>query len=157
MPYKKKTAIEKLHEVKNDLPKVVRIQSHQEKRWGRGTMAIATPLIVDEIMRSVPKGNVITVSAIRKRSAKMFKATVGCPITTGIFAWIAACAAEEMREQGKKRITPWWRTLKGEGFLNEKYPGGASNQEKLLKKEGHRIGRKGKRYFVEDVFETQVL
>jgi alkylated DNA nucleotide flippase Atl1 len=156
MAYRKKTWIEKLHEEKKGLPKVVRIKGRQEKIRGKGTMAIATPWIVDEIMRSVPKGKVITINRIRERIAKKFKATIGCPITTGIFSWIAAYAAEEMRSQGKKRITPWWRTLKGTGFLNEKYPGGAENQKKLLIKEGHKIRQAGKRFYVEDITETQV-
>lgn len=36
---------------------------------------------------------------------------MACPVTTGIFAWIAAHAAAEAEESGGK-ITPDWRTLK---------------------------------------------
>ena len=50
--------------------------------------------------------------------------TIGCPLTTGIFAWISAHAAEEQQQQGAREITPYWRTLKTGGLLNEKYPGG---------------------------------
>lgn len=42
-------------------------------------------------------------------------------MTTGIFAWIAAHAAEEQRQQGKRDITPYWRTLKSGGVINPKY------------------------------------
>ncbi|MFI5220174.1 MAG: hypothetical protein ACHQNT_11875 [Bacteroidia bacterium] len=157
MTYKKKTWIEKLYDVKKGLPKVEKIKRNQEKIWGKGTIAIATPLIVDEMMRSVPKGKVITVNQLRERIAKKFNATIGCPITTGIFSWIAAHAAEEMRALEKKDITPWWRTLKGEGFLNEKFPGGVEHQKKLPEKEGHKIIERGKKFFVEDVLETQVV
>jgi hypothetical protein len=45
-------------------------------------------------------------------------------MTTGIFAWIAANAAEEQKRKGEKEITPYWRTLKSGGVINEKYPGG---------------------------------
>jgi len=45
-------------------------------------------------------------------------------MTTGIFAGIAARAAEEMAIEGKQNITPYWRTIKSKGELNEKYPGG---------------------------------
>jgi hypothetical protein len=47
---------------------------------------------------------------------------MGCPITTGIFAWVAANAAEEQKQKGEKDITPYWRTLKNDGVINEKYP-----------------------------------
>jgi len=40
---------------------------------------------------------------------------------------------------GKKDITPYWRTLKEGGLLNEKYPGGVETQGALLQKEGHII------------------
>jgi hypothetical protein len=44
-------------------------------------------------------------------------------MTTGIFAWIAANAAEETLADNKKsRFTPYWRTLKTGGLLNEKFP-----------------------------------
>lgn len=52
---------------------------------------------------------------------------------------MAARAAEEDTVAGKKDITPYWRTLKGKGELNEKYPGGLDAQAKRLKTEGHTI------------------
>jgi len=52
---------------------------------------------------------------------------------------MAARAAEEDREEGSKVITPYWRTLKGKGELNEKYPGGVDAQAQKLKAEGHDI------------------
>jgi hypothetical protein len=51
---------------------------------------------------------------------------------TGIFIAIAARAAGEDEEEGKKDITPYWRTLKGKGELNEKYPGGVAAQAKNI-------------------------
>ena len=80
-------------------------------------------------------------------------------MTTGIFAWIAANAAEELRSEGKKRITPYWRTLKSKGELNPKYPGGIEAIRKLLEAEGHKIiekGKKNKKYFVEN-FEKALV
>lgn len=149
MTYKKKSAIEKLHE-SHGLPKVEKITGKMSKRWGTGTVAIPAPIEVDEIMKKVPKGKVITINEIRSAIAKKHKATIGCPITCGIFAWISAYAAEEEKAQGKKDITPWWRTLRGSGELNEKYPGGIANQKKLLGKEGHKIIQKGKKFVVAD-------
>ena len=52
---------------------------------------------------------------------------------------MAARAAEEDSAEGKKNITPYWRTMKGKGELNDKYPGGVAEQAKKLKAEGHEI------------------
>lgn len=121
------------------LPKVVKIEGKMSKRWGTGTCAISAPIEVDEIMRKVPKGNLTTINEIRAAIARKHKATIGCSITCGIFSWIAANAAEEAAAEGKKRITPYWRTLKTRGVLNPKYPGGVTAQSKRIREEGHTI------------------
>jgi alkylated DNA nucleotide flippase Atl1 len=146
---KKKTWCEKLNENKG-LPKVEKITEKMSKRWGKGTVVIPAPVEVDEIMRKIPKGKVTTINEIRAALAKKHHATIGCPITTGIFAWIAANAAEEQKQTGNEEITPYWRTLKTGGVLNEKYPGGVSVQKNLLEQEGHEIVEKGKKYVVLD-------
>lgn len=136
---------EKLADSKG-LPKVEKITEKMSKRWGTGTVVIPAPKEVDEIMKKVPQGKLITINRIREILAKKHGATIGCPITTGIFAWIAAHASEEARTEGKKEVTPYWRTLKSEGELNEKYPGGIKAQAKHLKAEGHVIeSGKGKK------------
>lgn len=137
------------------LPKVQKISGKLSKRWGRGTVLIPAPLEVDEMMRKVPRGKLVTINEIRSALAERHNATIGCPLTTGIFAWIAANAAEEQRRQGNQDITPYWRTLKKGGVLNEKYPGGADAQKRLLEQEGHRVVPKGKRYVVAD-FEKSI-
>jgi alkylated DNA nucleotide flippase Atl1 len=152
---KRKTWQEKLADSK-DLPKVIEINENQSKRWGTGTCAIPSPKDVNEIMKHVPKGKLLTINNIREMIAQKYNATIGCPITTGIFAWISANAAEEMSAQGKKKITPYWRILKAKGELNSKYPGGVEHQMELLESEGHKIYQKGRRFFVMD-FEKHVL
>lgn len=139
-----------------DLPKVIKIDEKTSKRWGTGTCVIPAPREVDEIMKKVPKGRLITINEIRQILARKHKATIGCPITTGIFAWIAANAADEDAKEGKKRITPYWRTLKTGGIINEKYPGGIQGQKKLLSKEGHKVVQKGKKHLLID-FEKRVV
>jgi len=118
------------------------------KRWGTGTVVIPAPIEVDEFMRKVPKGKLVTINDIRAALARKHSATIGCPMTTGIFGWIAAHAAEEQRLSGSAEITPYWRTLKTGGLVNEKYPGGAEAQKRLLECEGHVVVRKGKNYVV---------
>ena len=146
---KRKTWTEKLHDSK-DLPKVVKITDEMSKRWGAGTLVVPAPLEVNEIMCRVPKGKVITINEIRCALAKKHGATIGCPMTTGIFAWVAANAAEEQNQKGEKNSTPYWRTLKTGGEINAKYPGGVEAQKRLLEKEGHKVAQRGKRLFVVD-------
>ncbi len=134
----RKTWQEKLADSK-DLPKVVEITGKMSIKWGTGTVVIPAPKEVDEIMKEVPEGKVITINHIRALLAQRHGATIGCPLTTGIFAWIAAHAAEEAAAEGKRGITPYWRTLKSKGELNEKYPGGVEVQAKHLQEEGHTI------------------
>ncbi len=135
---KKKSWQEKLADDQG-LPKVEPITGKMSTRWGSGTLVVPAPREVDEIMRGVPRGRLITVNEIRIRLARKHGATIGCPLTTGIFAWVAAHAAEEAAAEGKTDITPYWRTLKSGGELNEKYPGGAEAQAAQLIEEGHII------------------
>jgi len=155
MPKARKSWQEKLMDSKG-LPKVEKITEKMSKRWGTGTVVIPAPKEVDEIMKKVPKGKLITINEIRRKLAQIHGATIGCPITTGIFAWIAAHAAEEAAAEGSKDITPYWRTLKAGGVINEKYPGGVEAQKKLLKKEGHKIIQKGKKFIIAD-FEKSLV
>ncbi|MFQ5842282.1 MAG: hypothetical protein ACE5I8_07570, partial [Thermodesulfobacteriota bacterium] len=132
---RKKSWREKLADSK-DLPRIETITEKMSKRWGVGTVVIPAPKEVDEIMKRVPRGKLITINEIRGILAKKHGATIGCPITTGIFAWIAAHAAMEEAIEGKDEITPYWRTLKTGGELNPKYPGGVEGQKARLELEG---------------------
>lgn len=126
---KKKSWIEKLNDSK-DLPRIIKITTEQTLKknlFGLNagdTMVIPSPLEVNELMKKVCKGKLITITEIRKSLARKYGTTTACPLTTGIFAWISANAAEEEKKQGKVRITPYWRTLKVNGEINPKYPGG---------------------------------
>ena len=128
---------EKLERVQE--PKIVDIPPKMTKRLGEGKMLIPRPLDVDALIRRVKRGKLVTQDQIRKRLAKDFKVDVTCPITTGIFVRIAAEAAEEDLREGKKRVTPYWRVIKSDGSLNERFPGGTKMQAARLRREGHRI------------------
>ena len=140
---------EKLADSKG-LPKVAEVRGKMTRRWGEGTMVIPAPIEVDALMKQVPKGRLITINELRASLAAKHKANFACPITTGIFSWIAAHAAAEGEAEGARRITPYWRTLKTGGELNPKYPGGVERLAKRLRAEGHKIIHKGKRCIVED-------
>jgi len=55
----KKSWSEKLRDVK-DLPKIKEIPPRLKKKFGDGIMVIPSPLEVDEFMRMVPEGKLVT-------------------------------------------------------------------------------------------------
>ena len=114
------------------------------------TLVIPAPFEVDTLMKQVPRGQVVTINELRAALAAKHKVNFACPLTTGIFSWIAAHAAAEAETAGTKRITPYWRTLKTGGEINPKYPGGVDVVAKRLRAEGHKIVQKGKRSLVAD-------
>jgi hypothetical protein len=132
------------------LPKVGVVAGKMTRRWGTGRMVIPAPVEVDELMKRVPKGRLVTINELRAALAARHRVSFACPITTGIFSWIAAHAAAEAEAEGKKRVTPYWRTLKTGGEINPKYPGGVLELSKRLRTEGHKIVHKGKKVVVQN-------
>jgi hypothetical protein len=129
-----------------NLPKVVAIPPKWQKRYGQGTLLVPSPRDVDTLIRTVRKGDLITVSRIRQDLSAKYNSDMTCPLTTGIFVRISAEAAEEEARGGKQRITPYWRVVKDDGSLNPKFPGGVEKQAERLRAEGQRIvPGKGKR------------
>ena len=147
----KKTFNEKL-EFSGNLPKVEKLDTRLAERYKAKTMVIAAPIEYDELMKKVPKGKLTTIDRMMAYMAKKHKAGCACPMTAGIFVNTAAHASEE---RGGKKETPWWRTLKKDGQLNEKFPDGIDGQKTRLEAEGHTIIQKGKRYLVEN-YEKKV-
>lgn len=138
-----------LHNSK-DMPKIQTITDLKSiEKYGGDKMYFAPPIDYDNIMKQVPYGKVLTVNKIREYFAKEHEADFTEPMTAGIFVNIAAWASYQRQEDK----TPYWRTLKAKGELNDKYPGGVETQKELLEKEGHTIIQKGKKnikYFVKD-------
>jgi hypothetical protein len=146
----RKTWREKL-EKEEGLPKIVDVPEKWQKRYGTGKMVMAKPLDVDALMRNIEKGKLATITQIRERLAKDYHADVTCPLTAGIFIRIAAEVAEEDLKEGKKQITPYWRVIRSNGSLNEKFPGGIKAQAERLREEGHIVSSgRGKKLRVKD-------
>ena len=138
-----------LHDSK-DMPKIQILTDQKSiEKYGGNKMYFAPPLDYDRVMKRVPCGRVTTVGEIREYFAKQNGADFTEPITAGIFVSIAAWASDQRSEDK----TPYWRTLKANGELNEKYPGGIEAQKEKLEAEGHTVvskGRKNIRYYVKD-------
>lgn len=88
-----------------------------EKDWSdmkKGDrMLIATPSLIDDYVRQIPKGKESTLLQLRKDIAAEHGADNCCPLTSGIFLRIVAEAAYEEYSGGKalKNITPFWRII----------------------------------------------
>ena len=73
----RKTDREKLREVSKNLPFVEPIPPKMARTLGTGTICVPAPLEVDEIMRLVPAGRLMTVNQIRQAVARKHGATIG--------------------------------------------------------------------------------
>lgn len=138
---------DKLNDSK-DMPKLVDLSAKPDfvARVGGPLMLIAPPLAYNDIMARVPEGKIITSDRIRDYLAKQADANTTCSLTAGIFINICANASFEREEDQ----IPYWRTLKSKGQLNEKFPEGTDGQKALLEMEGHKVVKKGNKYFLKD-------
>lgn len=138
-----------LHDSK-DMPKFQTITDQKSiEKYGGDRMYFAPPIYYDIVMKRIPCGKLTTVGAIREHFARISGADFTEPITAGIFVSIAAWASYQRTEDE----TPYWRTLKANGELNAKYPGGVQSQKEKLEREGHTIIQKGRtniKYYVKD-------
>ena len=140
-----------------DMPKIQIITDRKSiEKYGGNRMYFAPPEDYDRVMRQVPFGKLLTVGAIREHFARENGADFTEPITAGIFVSIAAWASFQRGEDEP----PYWRTLKANGELNPKYPGGADAQRERLEQEGHTVvqrGRTSPRYYVKDYEQALFL
>jgi alkylated DNA nucleotide flippase Atl1 len=153
----RKTWQEKLKD-KASLPKVLRLEKrfpcynavHKMGADAGDEVILVNPSEVVDIMKQVPKGKLTTIVEICKKIARQNEVKGCCSLTTGIFIMTAANAVDEASREGKLLEIPYWRTLKADGFLNQKYPGGQEAHKKLLEEEGHKVLQKGKSFVVQD-------
>jgi alkylated DNA nucleotide flippase Atl1 len=157
MPYRRKSWQEKLAD-KKGLPKILKLEKrfpcynavHKMGAEVGDEVVLVNPSEIVEIMKKIPRGKVATIVEICKKIAKVHEVKGCCSLTTGIFIMTAANTAEESAKEGRDFGVPYWRTLKADGFLNEKYPGGVEAHKRLLEKEGFKILKKGKKFAVDE-------
>jgi hypothetical protein len=101
-------------------------------------MLIATPRVVDEYVKQIPKGTHTSLQQMRKDLAAEFNAEYSCPITSGIFLRIVSELAYEQYQSGTplKKITPFWRMIDKKAPLAKKLSFGYDFVEEMRKKEG---------------------
>jgi hypothetical protein len=157
MASKRKTWQEKMAD-KEGLPKILPLEErfpcynalHNMGVEAGDPVVLVNPGEAAALMRQVPYGHLTTIVEICQSIARRHQVKGCCTLTTGIFIMTAANAAAEAGGAPSELDIPYWRTLKADGFLNEKFPGGAEAHKALLEKEGFTVARKGKRHFVEN-------
>jgi len=163
MDYNRKSWQEKLTD-KKGLPKTLELKEnfpcynalHNMGVESGETIVLVNPSEVVEVMEQVPRGKLVTIVEICKKIARNHNVRGCCSLTSGIFIMTAANAAEEAIKESKDLDIPYWRTLKSDGFLNTKYPGGQEAHKRLLENEGHVVVKRRSRYRVID-FEKNLL
>lgn len=101
-------------------------------------MLIATPKVIDDYVRQIPKGKHSSLQQMRKDLSAEFNAEYTCPITSGIFLRIASELAYQQYESGTpiKKITPFWRMIDKKAPLAKKLSFGYDFVAEQRKKEG---------------------
>jgi hypothetical protein len=116
----KKTWLDKLSEKKES--RIKRIDFDFADIPANSNMFIATPQIIDNYIKKIPKGKNVTVQTMRKDLAIENRADYTCPVTTGIFLRIVAEANFEkfIQANSLKGITPFWRVVEPNSTLSKK-------------------------------------
>jgi len=157
MTSRKKTWEEKLAD-KEGLPKVLKLERrfpcfnalHKMGVDVGEDVVLVNPSEIVACMKKVPRGRLVTIVEICRQIAKKHRVKGCCSLTAGIFIMTAAHAVEEAKREATDLGIPYWRTLKADGYLNEKFPGGAESHKALLEIEGFKVVRVGKRWRVDN-------
>lgn len=121
----------------------------EDRRRG-GRLLLPTPLLVAEIVASVPRGKVISMGELRRALAQRFDADRTCPLMTGMFATILAGAVAEDLGHRRKPRWPIWRLVGDDGALPSKWPLDALYRASMLRDEGARITNRHGRWVAID-------
>lgn len=137
-------------------PKIEHIKGPVKGPWLEGSLLISSPKEIETLLFSVPQGHVVSISAIRAYLAQKHNTVQTCPLTTGIFLRIIAeCVLEE--DQTLQKGAPWWRVVRDDGSLIEKFPGYPSLQSAALAKEGIAVVPIRKKWKVQEMKKNEYI
>lgn len=136
-PGKGKTWTEKVLDPTKE-PQIKRLEKDFADMPAGSKMLIATPKIVDDYVRHIPKGKSSSLAVMRNDLAVEYKVDYTCPVTTGIFLRIVSEAAHEqlMKGQPVHKVAPFWRIVDEKSSLNKKFSFGERFVRDQRKKEG---------------------
>ncbi|MDX2130197.1 MAG: hypothetical protein SFU91_14280 [Chloroherpetonaceae bacterium] len=120
MSSKKKTWEEKFHT--RIEPEIKRIDKAFADIPENGLMLIATPKIIEDYVRQIPKGTVVSIKQMRRDLAAEYGAEFTCPVTTGIFLRIVSEVNYEryLSTQDASQVAPFWRAIEAKSSILKK-------------------------------------
>ena len=124
--------------------KIHDITPEWEAKLGKGKILIPKATDVEEIIRKTESGDLLTNDTIREYLAAQKGVQLTAAIPTGVNLKFIALTSEFEQSEGI-RHSAYWRVLKPDGKINEKFPGGLERQIQYLEAEGHEIEMVGKR------------
>ena len=113
-----------------------------EDRRNGGRLLLPTPLLVGEVVASIPCGQAMTLGEVRRTLAERFEADSTCPLMTGMFATILAGVVCEDVAHRRRPRWPVWRLVRDDGTLHPKWPLDALYRATMLRQEGVRVTRR---------------
>ncbi len=136
MAYKRKTWAEKMKPGAE--PQIEKTEKPFADIPANVKMLIATPMIVDEYVRNIPKGHSSTLQQMRTDLAAEYHADYTCPVTSGIFLRIVAENAYEEYMKGKpiNKLAPFWRMIDSKSPTAKKLSFGMEFVSEQRRKEG---------------------
>ncbi len=136
-PGKGKTWTDKVNDPTKE-PIVKKLEKDFTDMPAGGKMLIATPKIIDDYVKHIPKGKSANLTVMRKDLAAEYGADYTCPVTTGIFLRIVSEAAYEQLQKGSSinKVAPFWRVVEEKSALNKKLSFGPDFAVQQRKKEG---------------------
>jgi hypothetical protein len=108
---------------------------------GPGKMLLPSDDTVAALIAEVPEKQLITTDLLRQVLAQRFQVRGTCPVTTR--KALHAIANDPARQ------VAYWRVIKQNGTLIDRYPGGVEGQAAQLREEGFSIAGAGKTAKVE--------
>jgi hypothetical protein len=116
----KKTWIDKLNAKKES--KVKHIDFNFADIPANSNMFIATPQLINDYVKQIPKGKLTSIKTLRNDLALANNADYTCPVTTGIYLRIVAETAFEKYQQTNslRGVTPFWRAVEPNSALAKK-------------------------------------
>lgn len=94
--------------------KIVDIPVKMEKFYGKGKMLHPSVEVIEELVKTIPKGFVVTIDLIAKRLAKDFGTDVTCPMRTGN---AIKKIAERYSNDNIDFQIPFWRVIRSDRLV----------------------------------------
>ncbi len=94
--------------------KIVDIPLKMEKYYGKGKILHPSISAIQDLIRHIPKGKIVTIPALREKLAANYGTTTTCPIRTGN---MIKKIAENYSYDNVDDKMPFWRVVRGDKML----------------------------------------